>query len=863
MTAVVPFNRVKFTAATGGTGAFVFGALIIGFRSPVGLIPDGTPVSVTAQSPDTTQWETVHGAWHSASSSISRDLVFENSAGTGIAQGGNGSPLNFTVPPTVLIDYLAQDVSLIPSGGNLTFYVATTGSDSNSGASTTTPFATLQHAMNVAAGYRYSGATLTLQMADGTYANQNGIGMPLTDAGRINIYGNNSSPGNVKFTDPNGNGILYVGSPGIAQTNFYVQGITFDSTYQGIGNYSGFLRFGNCQFEDSISGSIIAVGTYNFGFSQCPFGNGFHITILSNFYELFQVELGYIELQGGDTTLTLPANASVGFCTVELNNDATCSWGFATVTNGSTLSGQAIRLASNCHSGNVAVNGGGANGIPGNGGVGLYDETCTLIVGGTSTKGGHFYWNKSGQAVAADIAPLTYSIYKDSGAGVHYIALNDGNSIFQAPIPGVAPGSTLTTANLTFYVSTTGSDSNPGTSALPFATIQKAVNVGGSYNYGGVYTLTINVGAGTFSIPNTLLLPELVNYPVGTPANINGAGASSTIIFDSNANGLALAAGKLSFWNLANMTLDSSRYQIDAEFGSTITTNIFNPGSDAIIVADRNNNGTEVFNSFHGGSVITHGSTTVITTAFSAFYLGGGLDASFTFGGSLTLPSGSYGSGHYFLNTNTNGSTFIDWDPSSVTNGGSWTGNQIAFGGGSPTNLQTPDGTLSGIPGIATGNIFDATSQIGPAFSNQQYLWQPKSGSPTTSDLPNNKSWSVFKDTSGGELGVVANDGGTVRHIPFPNVPSTQTGNYAQTTADTSIIFNGTGTITLSLLSAASYPARELKVRTIANQSVVSASSNVVPLAGGAAGTAILPATAGKWALLVSDGTNWQIMESN
>ena len=31
---------------------------------------------------------------------------------------------------------------------------------------------------------------------------------------------------------------------------------------------------------------------------------------------------------------------------------------------------------------------------------------------------------------------------------------------------------------------------------------------------------------------------------------------------------------------------------------------------------------------------------------------------------------------------------------------------------------------------------------------------------------------------------------------------------------------------------------------------------------GGAAGTAILPATVGKWATLVSDGTNWIIMQA-
>ncbi|MFZ2154914.1 MAG: hypothetical protein WAV72_02155 [Bradyrhizobium sp.] len=55
-------------------------------------------------------------------------------------------------------------------------------------------------------------------------------------------------------------------------------------------------------------------------------------------------------------------------------------------------------------------------------------------------------------------------------------------------------------------------------------------------------------------------------------------------------------------------------------------------------------------------------------------------------------------------------------------------------------------------------------------------------------------------------------------------------------------------------------PGIELWVKTIAAQTVVSASSNVVPLAGGAAGIAILAATTGKWSFLKSNGTNWEIM---
>jgi hypothetical protein len=41
------------------------------------------------------------------------------------------------------------------------------------------------------------------------------------------------------------------------------------------------------------------------------------------------------------------------------------------------------------------------------------------------------------------------------------------------------------------------------------------------------------------------------------------------------------------------------------------------------------------------------------------------------------------------------------------------------------------------------------------------------------------------------------------------------------------------------------------------SQALVSASSNVVPIAGGAAGTSILVASSGDQATLVSDGTNW------
>src|SRR6266850_1903107 len=85
-------------------------------------------------------------------------------------------------------------------------------------------------------------------------------------------------------------------------------------------------------------------------------------------------------------------------------------------------------------------------------------------------------------------------------------------------------------------------------------------------------------------------------------------------------------------------------------------------------------------------------------------------------------------------------------------------------------------------------------------------------------------------------------------------VPVTLTGTSGGVgVSDSSIIINASGTFTLTLPVAATYPGRWLTLKSIAAQTVNSASANVAPLAGGAAGTALFTATAGKWANLQSD----------
>lgn len=64
----------------------------------------------------------------------------------------------------------------------------------------------------------------------------------------------------------------------------------------------------------------------------------------------------------------------------------------------------------------------------------------------------------------------------------------------------------------------------------------------------------------------------------------------------------------------------------------------------------------------------------------------------------------------------------------------------------------------------------------------------------------------------------------------------------------------------VTLPAAGSYAGRVVTFKTVQAFAINSASSNVVPRAGGAAGTVIVSGTAGNWAELVSDGSNWVIM---
>jgi hypothetical protein len=90
--------------------------------------------------------------------------------------------------------------------------------------------------------------------------------------------------------------------------------------------------------------------------------------------------------------------------------------------------------------------------------------------------------------------------------------------------------------------------------------------------------------------------------------------------------------------------------------------------------------------------------------------------------------------------------------------------------------------------------------------------------------------------------------------------PVTKTADFTLAATETHIINNKASGCVGTL--SGGFAGRELFVNNEQAQTLTSASSNVIPKAGGAAGTAILPATDGAWAFLVHNGTNWKIMMS-
>ena len=160
----------------------------------------------------------------------------------------------------------------------------------------------------------------------------------------------------------------------------------------------------------------------------------------------------------------------------------------------------------------------------------------------------------------------------------------------------------------------------------------------------------------------------------------------------------------------------------------------------------------------------------------------------------------------------------------------------------------TTTGTIS-LQGTVVVNLADATGSID---INTQ----------TTGNLPIDTRTSGNLDVATRATGVLPVANGGTGLAARPSV-ATKTADFALADTEGWVINNKSGsTCTVTLPAASAWAGRAVTFKNLQLQTLVSASSNVVPLIGGAAGTAILPGLVGAWATLVSDGTNWVVMAS-
>lgn len=147
-----------------------------------------------------------------------------------------------------------------------TYYVSTTGSDSNDGLTPGAPFATIQKAVDAAAALDISIHDLTIQLADGTY-DLGGTGVKLKSvvgAGKVAIQGNASTPSNV--TVKTSGGVATDVFAAVATTTIYeikdmkIETAVTTGACRGIYSHAGsYVQFSNLvtgDFDDPSVGIL-------------------------------------------------------------------------------------------------------------------------------------------------------------------------------------------------------------------------------------------------------------------------------------------------------------------------------------------------------------------------------------------------------------------------------------------------------------------------------------------------------------------------------------------------------------------------------------------------------------------------------
>jgi hypothetical protein len=163
------------------------------------------------------------------------------------------------------------------------------------------------------------------------------------------------------------------------------------------------------------------------------------------------------------------------------------------------------------------------------------------------------------------------------------------------------------------------------------------------------------------------------------------------------------------------------------------------------------------------------------------------------------------------------------------------------------------------------GSVEVAPTNVGTIDNMTIGATTPKNASVVDLSVTGTLSFDAAQGTAGQVLtsaGTGVTPTWTTPVINTVSAPVTKTANFTVADGEAWLINNKSGsTCTVTLPAAASWTGRQLIFKNMQAQTLVSASSDVVPIDSTSAGTAILLAVVGNWATMVSDGTNWIIMQ--
>jgi len=192
------------------------------------------------------------------------------------------------------------------------------------------------------------------------------------------------------------------------------------------------------------------------------------------------------------------------------------------------LPGTNITLSYNDAAGSLTINSAGGGG--GGGASVTVSDTPPA-----SPTAGNLWWESD--------TGILYIYYTDPTPNSQWVAVSGG---------GGTVGRERLTANRTYYVATTGLDSNDGLAVgTPFLTVQKAIDTVAALDC-ATYNVTISVGAGSFAA-------GIVLKPYLGSGTMTLAGAGSTTIINGGADA-GISAANCGVWNINSLKIISTSY---------------------------------------------------------------------------------------------------------------------------------------------------------------------------------------------------------------------------------------------------------------------------------------------------------------